>query len=256
MFTQIADELSPPKGFEEFSLSPANQESVQSLIEKYGELRDVALLEAVLADDRFGVIGAVSSFGADSALLLSMLAEADSAVPVIFLDTGKHFPETTEYVQRLGQILGLENVHYRRPDLAEVKIHDTIGDLWQSSIDACCDLRKVRPLEKALAEFDSWISGRKRFHGADRSGLKSVELSEGKFKINPLAHWTAEDIAVEFKARDLPQHPLVTQGFLSIGCAPCTRAVAPGEDARAGRWANSEKTECGIHTTPWMGENI
>lgn len=234
----------------------AGQIQDQSLIEKYVEFQDLALLEAVLNDAAFGRIGAVSSFGADSALLLSMLAEVDASIPVIFLDTGKHFPETSDYVQSLSETLGLENVHYRRPDLAELKIHDRLGDLWESSVDACCDLRKVRPLEKALRGFDSWITGRKRFHGADRSGLKSVEFTEGRYKINPLAHWSAERIKTEFKARDLPQHPLVAEGFLSIGCAPCTRAVAPGEDVRAGRWADDDKTECGIHNGPWIGENI
>jgi phosphoadenosine phosphosulfate reductase len=226
------------------------------LFQKYNSLEDVVLLEAVLNEEAFGNTAVVSSFGADSALLLAMVAEVNASTSVIFLDTGKHFPETTDYVQSLSKTLGLENVHYRRPSLADVKIEDTIGDLWESSVDSCCDLRKVRPLEKALAGFDSWISGRKRFHGADRSGLKSVELSDGRLKINPLANWSAERIKIEFIARDLPQHPLVAKGFLSIGCAPCTRAVLPGEDARAGRWADNEKTECGIHSTPWMGENI
>jgi len=226
------------------------------VIEQYRDLTDLELLRAVFADNGFGQIGAVSSFGADSALLLALIAEIDASIPVIFLDTGKHFPETPEYVQSLSQQLGLENIHYRRPDLAELKIHDTIGDLLESSVDACCDLRKVRPLEKALQGFDSWISGRKRFHGADRSGLQSVEWSDGRYKINPLAHWTADQIRSEFEARNLPQHPLVAQGFPSIGCAPCTRAVAPGEDIRAGRWADLDKTECGIHTEPWMGADI
>jgi phosphoadenosine phosphosulfate reductase len=229
---------------------------VDPLFQKYNTLEDVALLEAVLKDDAFGNIAVVSSFGADSALLLAMVADVNASTPVIFLETGKHFPETIDYVQILSQTLGLENVHYRRPDLTDVKIEDTIGDLWESSVDACCDLRKVRPLDKALAGFDSWISGRKRFHGADRSDLNSVELSDGRLKINPLANWSAERIKIEFSARDLPQHPLVARGFLSIGCAPCTRAVMPGEDARAGRWADNDKTECGIHSTPWMGENI
>ena len=253
MRSQLSTDLAPIGDiYEKFS----SQDQTQILIEKYADLQDLALLEAVLSDDMFGAIAAVSSFGADSALLLAMLAEVGAATPVIFLDTGKHFPATIDYVQSLSQSLGLENIHYRRPDLAELKVHDTIGDLWESSTDACCDLRKVRPLEKALAGFESWISGRKRFHGSDRSGLQSVEWTEGRFKINPLADWSAERIKAEFKARDLPQNPLVAQGFLSIGCQPCTRAVVPGEDIRAGRWADSDKTECGIHSAPWMGENI
>jgi len=249
MRTQMTSDLDLPENI-------SGQNHDLSLIEKYDGFQDLALLEAALNDAAFGAIGAVSSFGADSALLLSMLAEVNASIPVIFLDTGKHFPETTDYVQNVSESLGLENVHYRRPDLAEVNIHDRIGDLLESSVDACCDLRKVRPLEKALRGFDSWITGRKRFHGADRSGLKSVEFTEGRFKINPLAHWSAERIKTEFKARNLPQHPLVAEGFLSIGCAPCTRAVAPGEDVRAGRWADNDKTECGIHNSPWVGESI
>tara|TARA_B100000315_G_C14594421_1_gene597866 strand:+ start:1383 stop:2117 length:735 start_codon:yes stop_codon:yes gene_type:complete len=235
---------------------PQSNQFADHVVERYGGLYDIELLRAVVDDGAFGEIGAVSSFGADSALLLAMIAEIDASIPVIFLDTGKHFPETTDYVQSLSQQLGLENIHYRRPDLAEVKIHDTIGDLWESSVDACCDLRKVRPLEKALQGFDSWISGRKRFHGADRSGLQSVEWTDGRYKINPLAHWTADQIRHEFEARDLPQHPLVAQGFPSIGCAPCTRAVSPGDDVRSGRWADLDKTECGIHSEPWMGADI
>ena len=253
MYTQMPSDLSSSEN--QHGKTPS-QPQIQSLLAKYEGFEDVALLDAVLNDSEFGTIGAVSSFGADSALLLSMLAEVGSSTPVIFLDTGKHFPETMDYVQNLSQAIGLENIHYRRPDLAEVKIHDTIGDLWESSVDACCDLRKVKPLEKALAGFDSWISGRKRFHGADRSGLETIELSDGRYKINPLAHWSAERIRSEFEARDLPQHPLVAQGFPSIGCAPCTRAVRPGEDVRSGRWADQDKTECGIHNNPWMGENI
>ncbi len=240
---------------EVYSIPPPDQ-FADCVIEQYSDLTDIELLREVIGNEGFGQIGAVSSFGADSALLLAMIVEIDASIPVIFLDTGKHFPETTDYVQSLSQMLGLENIHYRRPDLAEVKIHDTIGDLWESSVDACCDLRKVRPLEKALAGFDSWISGRKRFHGSDRSGLQSVEWSDGRYKINPLAHWTVDQIRREFEARDLPQHSLVAQGFPSIGCAPCTRAVAPGDDVRSGRWADLEKTECGIHSQPWMGANI
>ncbi len=240
---------------EAYSIPPPDQ-FADCVIEQYSDLTDIELLREVIGNEGFGQIGAVSSFGADSALLLAMIVEIDASIPVIFLDTGKHFPETTDYVQSLSQMLGLENIHYRRPDLAEVKIHDTIGDLWESSVDACCDLRKVGPLEKALAGFDSWISGRKRFHGTDRSGLQSVEWSDGRYKINPLAHWTVDQIRREFKARDLPQHPLVAQGFPSIGCAPCTRAVAPGDDVRSGRWADLEKTECAIHSQPWIGANI
>ena len=227
-----------------------------SEFESFNNLSGSELLGALIGSPDFGRIAVVSSFGVDSAVLLSLVAEIDSSLPVIFLNTGKHFSETLAYVEKLAAEIGIEDLRIQRPDLNEIHIHDHTGDLWQSSPDACCNLRKTLPLEKALEGFDSWISGRKRHHGGDRSGLQSVEWMDGRYKINPLAHWTPEQIREEFNRRNLPPHPLVEQGYPSIGCAPCTRAIRSGEDLRAGRWAGQEKTECGIHNAPWKGMNI
>jgi phosphoadenosine phosphosulfate reductase len=196
-------------------------------------------------------IAAVSSFSAEAALLLDMIARIDPATPVIFLETGKHFPETLRYRDRLIAKLGLSGVRNERPDAADRARTDPDGHLWSRSPDACCGLRKVRPLERALQGFDAWITGRKRFQAASRVALPRLELADGRVKVNPLADWTQADVDAAFQARDLPRHPLVDQGYPSIGCLPCTRRVGEGEDPRAGRWAGMQKTECGIHKAWW-----
>jgi len=224
--------------------------------EPYNDLGGAELLAALIGDPMFGRIAVVSSFGVESAVLLSLVAAIDSSLPVIFLNTGKHFPETLDYVEKLATEIGIEDLRIQRPDLDELQIHDHTGDLWKSSPNACCELRKTIPLNKALEGFDSWISGRKRYHGDDRSGLDSVEWVNGRYKINPLAHWAPEQIRQEFKLRDLPAHPLLKQGYQSIGCAPCTRATRSGEGPRDGRWADQGKIECGIHNRPVQGLNI
>lgn len=192
-------------------------------------------------------IALVSSFGAESAPLLHLLASIDKATPVLFLDTERHFVQTNAYREELTDRLGLKNVRTIRPDPGELAATDPKGDLWRRDNDACCSLRKVRPLDRALAEFDAWISGRKRMHGNLRAFLPIVEFAHPHVKINPLARWSAQEIADYMSAHDLPPHPLVEAGFSSIGCWPCTAPTAPGDDARAGRWRGLHKTECGIH---------
>lgn len=207
-----------------------------------------ALLER--ATDLFrGKIALVSSFGAEAAVLLELVASVDPTVPVLFIDTGKLFGETLRYRDRVAEKLGLTDVRSIRPRRDAIEAADPNGILWTQDPDACCALRKVRPLEHALSGFDAWISGRKRFHGATRASLPKVEYVDGRVKLNPLADWTREEIQARFKASKLPRHPLEADGFLSIGCMPCTDRVQPGEDIRAGRWRNQEKTECGIHVT-------
>ena len=213
----------------------------------YGHLDGVALMRVMLEEQLPGRIALVSSFGAESAVLLAMAAEVDPAVPVIFLDTGKLFGETLTYRDRTIKALGLTNVQTIRPDRAREEAEDKAGVLWRDNPDACCALRKVEPLERALAAYSGWITGRKRFQSASRAALPLIEVEDGRLKINPLANWTAKDLADEFKRRDLPRHPLVADGFLSIGCMPCTQRVEAGADARSGRWAGLTKTECGIH---------
>jgi phosphoadenosine phosphosulfate reductase len=199
--------------------------------------------------ERFpGTIALVSSFGAESAVLLHMVAMIDRATPVIFLDTGKLFPETLQYRDTLVRRLGLRDLRVARPDPGSLARADSAGTLWQSDPDLCCWQRKVEPLDAALAGFKAWITGRKRLHGGARGELATIETGpDGRIKVNPLAHWSERDVAAYFANNDLPPHPMTARGFRSIGCAPCTRAVRPGEPPRAGRWAGRAKTECGIH---------
>jgi phosphoadenosine phosphosulfate reductase len=196
-------------------------------------------------------IGVLSSFGAESAVLLHQVAVINPATPVLFLETGKLFAQTLQYQEALTARLGLINVRVHRPGLARVARLDPDGDLWRSDPEACCNLRKVVPLEPALEGFDAWISGRKRYQGGKRTTLPVVEVENRRVKINPLAGWSLDDINEYFVTHDLPRHPLWEFGYLSIGCYPCTRAVQPGEDVRAGRWSGLDKTECGIHGKPW-----
>ena len=207
-------------------------------------------LAAVLEGNLAGDVAIVSSFGAESAALLHLVSSIDNSVPVIFLETGKHFPETLAYRDELADRLGLNlvNVH---PEIADLQQRDETGLRWSYDPDGCCDLRKVRPLEKALARYDGSFTGRKAFQSSTRANLPRFELdtadAQGRLKINPLIDWDAARIAAYFEEHDLPRHPLVERGFASIGCSPCTRATEPGEDPRAGRWAGWDKVECGIH---------
>lgn len=221
-----------------------------ALAERLGDLPATALIAAV-ADEFRGRIALVSSFGADSAVLLHLVAEADPALPVLFLDTGKLFAETLEYRDRLARRLGLRDLRILRPDPVELGAGDPSGWLWTADPDGCCALRKAAPLERALAGFEVWISGRKRHQAATRAALPVVEHDEsGRLKVNPLAAWSSEALEAYRAAHDLPAHPLVAEGYPSIGCQPCTSRVLPGEDPRAGRWRGRGKTECGIHRRP------
>ncbi len=192
-------------------------------------------------------IAVVSSFGTESAVLLHMVAQIDPATPVIFLETGQLFAQTLQYVEQLSRHLGLTDVRAEQPNPAAIAAEDPQGDLWRRDPDRCCYLRKVLPLETALSGFEAWISGRKRFQGGGRGALPLAEADGTRVKLNPLAAWSADAIDTYFTEHDLPRHPLQEFGFLSIGCHPCTDTVVPGDDTRAGRWAGSEKTECGIH---------
>ncbi len=210
-------------------------------------LDGIALLRHALTVAFVGRIAVVSSFGAESAVLLALVAEIDPATPVLFLETGQHFPATLAYRRALAAHLGLRDVRDISPDRETLARDDPDGTLWHFDPDACCARRKVAPLAAALAPFDAWVNGRKRFQAATRAGLPFIEIAAGKVKLNPLADWDAARIAAEFTARALPPHPLAARQYRSIGCAPCTRATAPDEDPRAGRWSGQIKTECGIH---------
>lgn len=204
------------------------------------------VLEAAV--EAFGdKLALVSSFGAESAVLLHMVSRIRPQMPVLFLDTGMLFGQTLDYRKNLATKLGLTDVRDLRPAYNDLAVADPDAKLWQTDTDACCEVRKVIPLDKALAEFDAWITGRKRFHGGDRLSLPVVEQSDGQVKFNPLANWGKAELDAYMSEHDLPAHPLVAQGFPSIGCWPCTKPVEEGQDVRAGRWAGQDKTECGIH---------
>lgn len=227
--------------------------SVPALAADYDARDARAILERAIRRDFPGRIAVVSSFGAESAVLLDLVAAIDPGVPVVFLDTGKLFWETRIYRDMLAARLGLTDVRSVEPNWYHLAKYDPDGTLHATDPDRCCHIRKVLPLERALAGFDAWITGRKRFQGAARGALPVVESEEGRIKVNPLARWTRLEIEARFVERDLPYHPLVSAGYASIGCAPCTAPVADGADVRAGRWTGREKTECGIHRAAWYG---
>jgi len=168
---------------------------------------------------------------------------------VIFLDTGWLFEETLAYRDTLVERLGLRDVRSIKPLEKTLSREDPNGDLWFSDPDACCRIRKVEPLARALEPFGAWINGRKRFQGGLRAAIPVVEQDGARLKFNPLANITRAEIEAIYKDANLPSHPLVASGFLSVGCMPCTSRTSLDEDARAGRWRGSDKTECGIHTT-------
>jgi phosphoadenosine phosphosulfate reductase len=193
-------------------------------------------------------LAAVSSFGTESAALLKVMADVDPAIPVIFLDTGWLFEETLAYRDTLIATLGLKDVRSIKPAEETLSRGDPDRDLWFSDPDACCRIRKVEPLARALKPFDAWLNGRKRFQGSSRADIPVVEDDGARLKFNPFANVSREELEAIFARAKLPRHPLVASGFLSVGCMPCTSRTAEGEDERAGRWRGRAKTECGIHT--------
>jgi len=209
------------------------------------------LLTAVLKERLAGDVAVVSSFGAESAVLLHLVAQVDPSTPILFLDTGKHFEETLAYRDELVTRLGLSDLRILTPDAEALAARDDTGLRWSWDPDGCCEIRKVVPLAKALAGFDASITGRKAFQSSTRANLPRFEVDTsdalGRLKVNPLIDWDAAAIAAYFETHALPPHPLVEQGYPSIGCSPCTTKVAPGEDPRSGRWKGWDKTECGIH---------
>jgi len=214
----------------------------------YGHLSPQDVIAHSL-EEEFGGISAVSSFGADSAVLLHMIAEIDRHLPVIFLDTGKHFEETLDYRDALAADLGLTDLRIVTPDEVALERVDPTGKLHQTSTDACCAVRKVEPMARGVEPFGAWLTGRKRFQSSTRTNLAVFEAVGPRFRINPLARWGTSDLADYMRKHDLRENPLVAYGYLSIGCFPCTSVVETGGDARSGRWAGSVKTECGIHLT-------
>lgn len=220
---------------------------IDELNAKFSDANPREILELSLNKLFAGQIALVSSFGAESAVLLHMAAAVDPFIPVIFVDTGKLFPETIAYRDHLIEVIGLQNVHSITPEAADLERDDPDGILHQSSVDACCHIRKVLPFDRALKPYVAEISGRKKFQNDLRAKLDFFEKSGNRVKVNPLINWSAKELADYVATHELPRHPLVAKGYPSIGCAPCTSPVKEGEDPRAGRWRGNDKTECGIH---------
>lgn len=228
-------------------VQPAQRERLAALQAKYqnSDARDI--LQAMVSEEFPGRIAVVSSFGSESVVLLHLLSQIDPSVPVIFLNTGKLFGETLRYRDRLQDVLGLLDVRAIGPRLSDLQAKDPQGILWSRDPDACCNIRKVLPLQRALLGFDAEITGRKRFQTLSRSAIAPVELNGSRFVVNPLWNWSLNDLKQHILDNKLPRHPLVEDGFLSIGCMPCTQRVKDEGDYRSGRWAGTDKDECGIH---------
>jgi phosphoadenosine phosphosulfate reductase len=220
---------------------------MQELIAKLGHLEGRALLQPLIEKHLTKRIALVSSFGTESVVLLHMVASIDAHTPVIFVDTGKLFAETEDYRLKLESLFGLRDLRVARPLSSEIAHNDPQSTLYRSNADLCCHIRKTVPLQAALSGFSAWISGRKRYHGGARAQLPTMEVVDGRLKIDPLAHFDRQEIEDYITAHELPRHPLFEAGYDSVGCIPCTARSKNPENPRAGRWAGQEKTECGIH---------
>lgn len=215
----------------------------------FHQLEASAVLKEIIVHGAAGRSAVVTSFGAESAVLLHLVSDIAADAPVIFVDTGRHFGETKRYGESLCDRLGLTNVRVVSPVSETILREDPEEFLFRENSDRCCSIRKQAPLSSALERFDCWVSGRKQYQGATRDRLKMFEYDGDHIKVNPLAAWKPEEIRDYFDKYDLPRHPLEQEGYRSIGCMPCTDRVSPGEDARAGRWRGLSKRECGIHKT-------
>jgi phosphoadenosine phosphosulfate reductase len=252
----------PARTLDTIVTAPAwTAEDVAALNARFAGVPTADMLRELLTGELAGRTALVSSFGAESAVLLHLVAQIDRDVPLVFTNTQKMFGETLAYRDELSERLGFTDLRVYRPDPRLLAEKDATSLRWSYDPDGCCEIRKVEPLKRALRGFDTWISGRKGFQSGTRTALPLFELdmadaavSGPKLKINPLAGWSKPALDAYFEAHDLPHHPLEAQGYLSIGCSPCTSKVQPGEDPRAGRWRGWEKVECGIHTPIEPGE--
>jgi len=258
------------------------------LQEQYAKADGDMILQAMIEREFPARICVVSSFGAESAVLLHKVAQIDPTVPIIFLNTGKLFGETLRYRDRLQAQLGLADIRAIAPHKDDLAAADPAGDLWQKSTDKCCYIRKVLPQARALRGFEAVITGRKRFQTHARRSMAYIEMENGaatpiaptdmtpdimgrtagtdeadaagavqRIRINPLASHDLPALNAYMEAHKLPRHPLVKDGYLSIGCMPCTDKVAAGGDYRSGRWADEDKEECGIHQPDFVyGDGI
>ncbi|MGU3574323.1 phosphoadenylyl-sulfate reductase [Brucellaceae bacterium C25G] len=243
----MANPLMPPEPAASLDQEMQIAAKANWLEARYGSCDPLTIIRQsrVLFEDNG--LALVSSFGAESAVLLHMVAQIDPAIAVLFLDTGKHFKATLQYRHQLTQQLGLQNVQDIAPLIENVKRDDPFGALSMTDKDSCCFLRKVEPMTRAVAPYQAWMTGRKQFQAATRQQLPVFEAVGTRLRINPLAQWKSDDLHAYMHRHDLGVHPLTLQNYRSIGCMPCTRPVEDGEDQRAGRWSGSDKTECGIH---------
>lgn len=232
---------------------PAALAQLAALQDRARDRDALGILELALTGDLAGKTAVVSSFGAESAVLLHLTAQIDPHTPILFLNTGKLFGETLRYRDRLQDVLGLTDLRALSPSLAARQEADPDGTLWSRDTDACCNFRKTVPLQKALEPFAAQVTGRKRFQTRERADMQPVEYFEGRFRFNPLWQWDLARLEAYMEQHKLPRHPLVEDGYPSIGCMPCTRRVQAGEDYRAGRWSGLDKDECGIHLTDGGG---
>jgi phosphoadenosine phosphosulfate reductase len=230
------------------------QADADALNVRFTGVDTLAMLRTVFAEGLLGRTAVVSSFGTESAVLLDLIARVDPTVPVVFVDTLKMFPETLAYRDTLVSTLGIRNSWSVEPNADVLAAKDESGLRWSYDPDGCCEIRKVEPMRRAKQGLDSWISGRKAFQSSTRQNIARFEIEDGRLKLNPLGDWVKADLEAYFAERNLPRHSMESQGYPSIGCAPCTSKVLPGEDPRAGRWRGWDKTECGIHVDPKDGD--
>lgn len=214
---------------------------IDSLNERYDQLRPEDRLKELFNDFEEGKILFTSSFGSTAVILLHMLSRVKPGMPVHFLDTGYHFKETLAYKTQLKEILNLNIIDVQ----ADKRKHSfTIeNQTWRNNSDLCCYINKVRPVEELQQHYNVWVSGLLRFQNANRLNMKVWERKQDKLKFHPIIDMTPEEVMLYMQIWDLPMHPLVEEGYDSIGCHHCT---AKGS-GRAGRWMNSGKTECGLH---------
>ena len=194
-----------------------------------------------------GKITYVCSFGTESAIILHMISKIDKKFPIFLLNTHFLFPETIVYKNILLKELGLSNCQDIFPDKLLIQKEDPENNLWTNNIDRCCEIRKVKPLDKILKNFRSWISGRKSYHQGERIDLRPFELLNEKVVVNPLINIKKKEADNYFEVNSLPKHPLLKKGYFSIGCVHCTFKTTDKINIRSGRWKNKMKTECGIH---------
>jgi phosphoadenosine phosphosulfate reductase len=244
--------LDAEHGFRRFDRAARAPDTVATqlaLLQEQARGRDAhGILELALKENFAGQTAVVSSFGAESAVLLHLVADIDPTTPILFVNTGKLFGETLRYRDRLQDLLGLTDIRSLGPHPIARANKDPDGVLWSRDPDACCAFRKVQPLKQALNGFSAFVTGRKRFQTRERATMNAAEFFDGRFRFNPLCDWSLADVDAYFAKHDLPRHPLVEDGYVSIGCMPCTRRLQAGDSYRDGRWTGLEKDECGIHT--------